>query len=372
MFCCDSCSRVGGNHQQHSDWHWFRAYHALCGDGEAVPIHPVVQRWIYGKDFTQCKPRFLQKFKFTSAVCVSQNGKGELQFSSLTFADSGMYQCVAENYWGIKYANAELRVIGENTELRRNLFFFFFLNCWQQLFFFQLSLLHLSLTLWRSSSSGPETDVWWSSANPELPPDRSLRGWRAKSCSSTIPGQSNSHLLKQQLLSAWLNRCYLHLAFPSCLMGAWRSSMPPRTTRASTHASLRTAEGRPTVLATSPSQVRGCMSLLECWCFTITIISKMQKCLSIRGYWDYRSSWRLWGEGWWWDGSEVRGVVRPHAGHHIYLGYRLQGHWLWLGVAALWTSLGRVILNSYSSTLLSKFSFSEKAVSPSLNLFLIS
>lgn len=30
-----------------------------------------------------------------------------------------MYQCVAENYWGIKYANAELRVIGENAELGR-------------------------------------------------------------------------------------------------------------------------------------------------------------------------------------------------------------------------------------------------------------
>uniref|UniRef100_A0A3Q2XPF1 Contactin 1b n=1 Tax=Hippocampus comes TaxID=109280 RepID=A0A3Q2XPF1_HIPCM len=40
-----------------------------------------------------------------------ESGKGELKFSSLTFADSGMYQCIAENYWGIKYANAELRVI---------------------------------------------------------------------------------------------------------------------------------------------------------------------------------------------------------------------------------------------------------------------
>ncbi|XP_069012912.1 contactin 1b [Embiotoca jacksoni] len=38
-------------------------------------------------------------------------GKGELKFSSLTFDDSGMYQCIAENYWGNKYANAELRVI---------------------------------------------------------------------------------------------------------------------------------------------------------------------------------------------------------------------------------------------------------------------
>uniref|UniRef100_A0A3Q2YRM7 Contactin 1b n=1 Tax=Hippocampus comes TaxID=109280 RepID=A0A3Q2YRM7_HIPCM len=42
---------------------------------------------------------------------LPRSGKGELKFSSLTFADSGMYQCIAENYWGIKYANAELRVI---------------------------------------------------------------------------------------------------------------------------------------------------------------------------------------------------------------------------------------------------------------------
>lgn len=49
-------------------------------------------------------------------MCFVQYGKGELKFSSLTFDDSGMYQCVAENYWGIKYANAELRVIGETSE----------------------------------------------------------------------------------------------------------------------------------------------------------------------------------------------------------------------------------------------------------------
>lgn len=30
-----------------------------------------------------------------------------------------MYQCVAENYWGIKYANAELRVIGKRTVLEK-------------------------------------------------------------------------------------------------------------------------------------------------------------------------------------------------------------------------------------------------------------
>ncbi|XP_074488436.1 contactin-1a [Sebastes fasciatus] len=34
----------------------------------------------------------------------------EMRFSSLTFDDSGMYQCIAENHHGIIYANAELRV----------------------------------------------------------------------------------------------------------------------------------------------------------------------------------------------------------------------------------------------------------------------
>ncbi|KAJ8373251.1 hypothetical protein AAFF_G00266980 [Aldrovandia affinis] len=38
-------------------------------------------------------------------------GKGDLRFTSLTFEDSGMYQCIAENRHGIIYANAELRVI---------------------------------------------------------------------------------------------------------------------------------------------------------------------------------------------------------------------------------------------------------------------
>lgn len=118
-FCCDSCPGVGGNHQQHSDRHRFGAQHALCGDGEALPIHPVVQRWIYGNDFAQFKDQVLQKCELILDICVSQYGKGELKFSSLTFTDSGMYQCIAENYWGIKYANAELRVIGRNTELRR-------------------------------------------------------------------------------------------------------------------------------------------------------------------------------------------------------------------------------------------------------------
>ncbi|XP_068169089.1 contactin-1a-like isoform X1 [Antennarius striatus] len=34
----------------------------------------------------------------------------EMKFSSLTFNDSGMYQCIAENRHGVIYANAELRV----------------------------------------------------------------------------------------------------------------------------------------------------------------------------------------------------------------------------------------------------------------------
>lgn len=37
-----------------------------------------------------------------------------MSFSSLTFDDSGMYQCVAENRHGVIYANAELRVFGES------------------------------------------------------------------------------------------------------------------------------------------------------------------------------------------------------------------------------------------------------------------
>lgn len=38
----------------------------------------------------------------------------EMRFSSLTFDDSGMYQCTAENRHGVIYANAELRVFGES------------------------------------------------------------------------------------------------------------------------------------------------------------------------------------------------------------------------------------------------------------------
>ncbi|XP_066523401.1 contactin-1a [Hoplias malabaricus] len=37
-------------------------------------------------------------------------GKHELRFTDLTFDDSGMYQCIAENRHGVIYANAELRV----------------------------------------------------------------------------------------------------------------------------------------------------------------------------------------------------------------------------------------------------------------------
>lgn len=37
-----------------------------------------------------------------------------MSFSGLAFADSGMYQCVAENRHGVLHANAELRVFGES------------------------------------------------------------------------------------------------------------------------------------------------------------------------------------------------------------------------------------------------------------------
>ncbi|XP_018603052.1 contactin 1b isoform X2 [Scleropages formosus] len=54
------------------------------------------------------------------------HGKGELKFSMLTFEDSGMYQCIAENRHGSIYANAELRVIAcapnfENNPVRKRL-----------------------------------------------------------------------------------------------------------------------------------------------------------------------------------------------------------------------------------------------------------
>lgn len=37
-----------------------------------------------------------------------------MSFRSLTFDDSGLYQCVAANRHGVIYANAELRVFGES------------------------------------------------------------------------------------------------------------------------------------------------------------------------------------------------------------------------------------------------------------------
>uniref|UniRef100_UPI003AACDCA7 contactin-1a-like n=1 Tax=Centroberyx gerrardi TaxID=166262 RepID=UPI003AACDCA7 len=46
--------------------------------------------------------------------------KKELKFSSLTFEDSGMYQCIAENHHGVIYANAELRVIACSPTFEHN------------------------------------------------------------------------------------------------------------------------------------------------------------------------------------------------------------------------------------------------------------
>lgn len=45
-----------------------------------------------------------------------QLDRKEMSFNSLTFDDSGMYQCVAENRHGVIYANAELRVFGESKQ----------------------------------------------------------------------------------------------------------------------------------------------------------------------------------------------------------------------------------------------------------------
>ncbi|XP_029697399.1 contactin-1a isoform X1 [Takifugu rubripes] len=53
-----------------------------------------------------------------------QLDRDEMSFNSLTFEDSGMYQCVAENRHGVLYANAELRVFAcaptfEHNPLKR-------------------------------------------------------------------------------------------------------------------------------------------------------------------------------------------------------------------------------------------------------------
>lgn len=56
-------------------------------------------------------------FFFLTLLFLShlQFGKHELRLSELTFDDSGMYQCIAENRHGVIYANAELRVFGERV-----------------------------------------------------------------------------------------------------------------------------------------------------------------------------------------------------------------------------------------------------------------
>lgn len=52
---------------------------------------------------------------FTFHCCYfPQTDRREMRFSSLTFDDSGMYQCIAENSHGVIYATAELRVFGES------------------------------------------------------------------------------------------------------------------------------------------------------------------------------------------------------------------------------------------------------------------
>lgn len=70
---------------------------------------------------------------------------------------------------------------------------------------------------------------------------------------SVSPLYRSAHCwLRLQRSSSRLRR---PLESPSCSMGVWRSSTPPRTTRASTRASPRTTGGRPTAPVTSPSQV---------------------------------------------------------------------------------------------------------------------
>lgn len=63
---------------------------------------------------TICLVKWLKLYE-NDSCCFPQLDRKEMRFSSLTFDDSGMYQCIAENRHGIIYANAELRVFGESN-----------------------------------------------------------------------------------------------------------------------------------------------------------------------------------------------------------------------------------------------------------------
>lgn len=118
--------------------------------------------------------------------------------------------------------------------------------------------------------------VWWLSVNPELLLDLDSPGPRAKRCFTTIHGKSEEQRLDTITMQKWGSKhsseyslicinplltdrlplvdCLL-AAFPYCLMGVWRSLMPPKMMRAPTPALLKMTEGSPTAQVTSPSQV---------------------------------------------------------------------------------------------------------------------
>lgn len=56
-----------------------------------------------------------EKMLYFVLLCTPQVDRKEMRFSSLTFDDSGIYQCIAENRHGVIYASAELRVFGESN-----------------------------------------------------------------------------------------------------------------------------------------------------------------------------------------------------------------------------------------------------------------
>lgn len=162
---------------------------------------------------------------------------------------------------------------------------------------------HSSSTLWRSSFSELKTDVWWLSVNPERLLDLDSPGRRAKSSSTTAHGQPNtSALLLCLLKKATHQEAYLLMsiftAFQSCLMGVWRSWMPPKTMKGFTTALRRMTEERPTALAISLSQVSACI------CVHLNRVKIPQpriifKCiyniLLLRGYQHHSSTWGHWG-----------------------------------------------------------------------------
>lgn len=168
-----------------------------------------------------------------------------------------MYQCIAENYWGIKYANAELRVIGKCfTHTAVNLTS----TTYKRLP--PCSPCSLCSYLWvqphKEAAAGSQERSGGDRVQTSSGPQTSLHvdeGQRAalqqltvSVCETRVDAQDTG---KKKLILFFQT----FSGFQSCTMELWRSSTPPSTMRERTPAPPRTTKGRPAALDTSPPQV---------------------------------------------------------------------------------------------------------------------